>query len=234
MTYLYYDKNGNPLEKRSSFFSEFGTYIHSILQLYLTGQLSISELSTYYVLHFAEQVRSPPPNSKVRNNYFTQGFEYFERFNYPKREILGVEQKMNFEFAGRQWIGYIDVCSRDRDNRLIITDHKSRTLKPRSNRKKPTKTDKELDDYLRQLYVYAVAVKESSGVYPDTLEFNCFRSNIFIRESFKPERLHEVEDWANTEIEYIITNSDWSAKPDFWRCSYLCDVCEHCEYRNLM
>jgi hypothetical protein len=107
-------------------------------------------------------------------------------------------------------------------------------LKPRSKRSKPTKHDAELDEYLRQLYVYSAAIKGKYGRYPDILEFNCFRSQAMIQEPFESKRLYTVEDWASKTIDSIATNDKWSAKPDYWRCNYLCDVCDHCEYKGLI
>ena len=151
--------------------------------------------------------------------------------SFPKRDVLGVEQQVSFEFAGRPWTGFIDLISEE-DGKLIITDHKSRTLKPRSNRASPTKSDLELDSYYKQLYVYSAPVKELYGKYPDALEFNCFRSQTMIQEPFREDKFHRMEQWSKKEIEKIIVNDDWEARPDYWRCHYLCDVSGDCEYRN--
>lgn len=231
LTYLYRDKNGRKLPKQSGFFAEFGSYVHLIMQMYLSGELKKSELSTYYVSHFAENVRSKAPNHKIHNNYFKQGFYYLDKINFPDRKIVGVEESVEFMFAGKPWMGFIDVISDD--NQLIITDHKSRTLKPRSNRSKKTKSDAELDDYLRQLYVYSAAVKQKFDRFPDVLEFNCFRSQTMIQEPFNLKRFHEVEQWAEDEIESITRNDNWEPRPEYWRCSYLCDMCKECEFSKM-
>lgn len=232
LTYLYRDENGKPLKKKSGFFAEFGSYIHLILQMYLSGVLPKKELSTFYVTHFKSNVRAKAPNQKIYKNYFEQGFQYLDSISFPKRKILGVEERVDFTFVGKPWTGFIDVVGDD--NRLIITDHKSRTLKPRSKRSKPTKSDAELDDYLRQLYVYSAAVKDKYQRFPDILEFNCFRSQTIIQEPFDIQRYHMVEQWAKEEINRITCNNRWQANPDYWRCNYLCDVCRECEYKGLV
>lgn len=231
LTYLYRDDYGKKPGRKSGFFAEYGTYMHLILQLYLSGILPRHELSAFYVAHFKENVRAKPPNQKIFQNYFEQGFQYFDTIEFPKRNILDVEERVDFTFAGKPFTGFIDVVSDD--NRLIITDHKSRTLKPRSTRKKPTKADAELDDYLRQLYIYSAAVNDKYGRFPDLLEFNCFRSQIMIREPFDMKQYSLVEQWAGEEIDRITCNDSWKACPDYWRCNYLCDVCEECEYKGL-
>lgn len=230
LTYLYKDENGQPVKKQSGFFAEFGSYMHLILQMHIDGILRKEDLPAFYLKHFAANVRSTPPNPKIYQSYFEQGLRYVETIDFPKREIIGVEQNVSFTFAGKPWTGFIDVVSDD--GQLIITDHKSRTLKPRSNRHKKTKADEELDEFLRQLYVYSAAVKETCGRFPDILEFNCFRSGIMIQEPFDLKRYWQVEDWAKRQIETITMNDNWNADPDFWRCNYLCDVCKHCEVKH--
>lgn len=74
LSYLYRDENGRSLKKKSGFFAEFGSYMHMILQMYLSGLLEKERLSTYYVAHFKENVFSKAPNSKIYMNYFQQGF----------------------------------------------------------------------------------------------------------------------------------------------------------------
>ena len=229
LTYLYRDRDGRHLRKRSCFFAEYGSYIHLILQMYFRGLLRKEDLPTFYVRHFEKNVRAKAPNRKIYLNYFKQGFSYFEQLAFPEREIVGVEDQVGFTFAGKPFTGFIDLESRD--GRLIITDHKSRALKPRSNRSKPTKSDMELDSYLRQLYVYSAAVQEKFGQYPDILEFNCFREQRLIQEPFDRKRYEQVQDWAKREIESITKCDTWEANPDYWRCNYLCDVCDHCEHR---
>lgn len=232
LTYLYRDEHGKPLKKKSGFFAEFGSYMHLILQMYLSGILPQKELSTFYISHFKDNVHAKAPNIKIYHNYFEQGFKYLDSISFPKRKILGVEERVDFNFAGKPFTGFIDVVSDD--DRLIITDHKSRTLKPRSNRAKATKADAELDDYLRQLYVYSAAVNNKYQRFPDILEFNCFRSQELIQEPFNIERYHAVEQWANEEINHVICNDNWQACPDYWRCNYLCDVYRECEYKGLV
>jgi hypothetical protein len=232
LTYLYRDEHGKSIKKKSGFFAEYGSYMHLILQMYLSGILPRKDLSTFYVAHFNDNVHAKAPNPKIYHNYFEQGFHYFDKISFPQRNILGVEQHVDFTFAGKPFTGFIDVVSDD--GHLIITDHKSRALKPRSKRSKPTKADAELDDYLRQLYVYSAAVKNEYGRFPDLLEFNCFRSQTMIQEPFNPERFYLVEDWAKSEINRITCNDSWKANPDYWRCNNLCDVCHECEYRGLV
>lgn len=208
--------------------------MHSIMQQYLTGVLTKNELVPYYLTHFLTEITGKAPTQKIYQSYLEQGRQYLKTLSFPARKILKVEDEMHFEFAGHPFTGFLDLMSEDEDGKLYITDHKSRALKPRSNRSKPTQSDVELDKYLRQLYIYAHAVHSLYGRYPDYLEFNCFRTNTWICEPFSIERMQEVEKWARDLIDRITSESKWNAHLEFWFCKHLCDVAEECEYEDLL
>lgn len=208
--------------------------MHSIMQQYLTGVLTKNELVPYYLTHFLTEITGKAPTQKIYQSYLEQGRQYLKTLSFPARKILKVEDEMHFEFAGHPFTGFLDLMSEDEDGKLYITDHKSRALKPRSNRSKPTQSDVELDKYLRQLYIYAHAVHSLYGRYPDYLEFNCFRTNTWICEPFSIERMQEVEEWARDLIDRITSESKWNANLEFWFCKHLCDVAEECEYEDLL
>ena len=208
--------------------------MHSIMQQYLTGVLTKNELVPYYLTHFLTEITGKAPTQKIYQSYLEQGRQYLKALSFPARKILKVEDEMHFEFAGHPFTGFLDLMSEDEDGKLYITDHKSRALKPRSNRSKPTQSDVELDKYLRQLYIYAHAVHSLYGRYPDYLEFNCFRTNTWICEPFSIERMQEVEAWAKDLIDRITSESKWNAHLEFWFCKHLCDVAEECEYEDLL
>ena len=215
---------------QSKFFAQYGSLMHSILQQYLTGVLPQKSLVAYYVSHFISDITEKAPSRKIYLDYLEQGRQYLKTLSFPARKILKVEDEMRFEFAGHPVIGLLDVRSEDDSGKLYITDHKSRALKPRSHRVKPTQSDRELDQYLRQLYIYASAVSQLYGRYPDFLEFNCFRTRTWICEPFQYERMVEVEAWAARLIEKITATDDWYANFSFWFCKHLCDVQADCEY----
>lgn len=208
--------------------------MHSIMQQYLTGVLTKNELVPYYLTHFLTEITGKAPTQKIYQSYLEQGRQYLKTLSFPARKILKVEDEMHFEFAGHPFTGFLDLMSEDEDGKLYITDHKSRALKPRSNRSKPTQSDVELDKYLRQLYIYAHAVHSLYGRYPDYLEFNCFRTNTWICEPFSIERMQEVEEWARDLIDRITSENKWNAHLEFWFCKHLCDVAEECEYEDLL
>lgn len=210
------------------FFAEYGSFMHKIIELNLNGVLKSEDTLKYYLTYFSKNITGQAPNIKVFNNYFKQGYLYTNYLYHPYRErVTDVERKLYFKIGDNRFVGIIDTVI---DNGNIILDNKSRILKPRSNRKVPTLYDKELDKYLRQLYVYAAALYDNNKILPEYIGFNCFRSNDIILEEFKENNYKDTLTWLDLMIKKIKDEEKWNPIPEYFKCKYLCDVCRHCEY----
>lgn len=214
------------------FFSDYGSFMHKLIELYLRGFLEKEELTGAYVSGFRKNVRGKAPSNRIFKSYFDQGYDYLSEIDFPYLSPVGVEQKVDFLVGDKPFTGIIDCVAMD-DGKLVILDNKSRALKPRSGRKKPTVSDAELDSYLRQLYLYSVPMEQLYHTYPDRLEFNCFRTGQLISEPFQEDALGTTKEWALQTIEKITENDDWSPQMDYWKCRYLCDLNQHCEYYQM-
>lgn len=215
--------------KKPMFFSEYGSFIHKLIEQYLTGKIKKEDLAGEYLARFKGEVRGVAPNKDIFKSYFEHGLSYLSNINFPYPDPLCVEHMVEFKIGDKPFTGIIDCVAKDKDG-IILVDNKSRALKERSKRKKPTKSDAELDEYLRQLYLYSIPIKDTFHCYPARLEFNCYRTGQLISEPFREEELERAKQWAADSIETITNNEDWSPKLDFWKCRYLCDFCDECEY----
>lgn len=229
--YRFYLKYIKKLKGVRHFFSDYGSFMHLIIQKFLTGELKCSEIVGYYLTNFRRNVVGRAPNQNIFNNYFQQGLEYLKNAEMPSGEIIGVEKEVSFDLKGKEFIGYIDMVSRNQG--IDIVDNKSRALKPRSNRKKPTISDEELDKYLRQLYIYAIPIEKEFNECPRNLCFNCFRTQTNIVEPFNKKVYEDTKKWALDTIENITKEEQWKPNIDWWKCRYLCDVCNECEYYQM-
>ena len=216
-------------DKKPMFFSDYGSFMHKLIEQYLRGFLERNELVEAYLYGFRRSIRSKAPNSKIFKSYFEQGYDYLSDIDFPYMSPVGVEQKVSFSIGDKPFIGIIDCVAVD-DGKLVILDNKSRALKPRSGRKKPTVSDQELDSYLRQLYLYSVPMEQLYHTYPVRLEFNCFRTGQLISEPFREEEFEKTKEWALKSIDTITRNEDWSPKIDYWKCKYICDLSDDCCY----
>lgn len=218
--------------KTPLFFSDFGSFVHHILELYLNGLLQKEELSSFYLTRFSRKVAGEAPSPQIYKSFFNAGLNYLRTIDFCDPHPEAVEWKTEFKLGDNSFVGIIDVVS-NKDGTLAIIDHKSHPLKPRSGRAKPTKGDKELDDYLRQLYLYSIPVYEKYGKFPDKLMFNCFRTGVLVEEDFSEEKFSEVCQWALDLIEQIAKCEYWTAEPEFFKCKYLCDCHDSCDYHEM-
>ena len=229
--YRFYLKYIKKIKGVRHFFSDYGSFMHLIIQKFLTGELKKSELVGYYLTNFRRNIVGKAPSQSIFQNYFQQGLEYLKNIQMPDDEIIGVEKEVSFNLNGKDFIGYIDRVSRS--GGIDITDNKSRALKPRSKRKKPTKTDEELDKYLRQLYIYSIPIEDEFHECPKRLCFNCFRTQTDIVEPFDKDAYESTKKWALDTIETISQEENWKPNIEWFRCRYLCDVCNECEYYQM-
>lgn len=231
--YGFYLKYIDGCEEAPMFFSDFGSLVHDILARYYGGKITREAAESEYLIRFPAEVRGKAPSHDIRVNYFAQGLLCMRALSPIPGKILGIEEYVRFRIFDLQFIGFIDLIYTDEHDKLIILDHKSRTLRPRSKRRKPTKTDEELDSYLRQLYMYAIPVKEMFGRYPDYLEFNCYRSGERIKEEFHTEALEATKEWAVGVIDRIRAEKEWNPDMEFWKCNNICGLHDQCEYAQM-
>lgn len=222
LKYIYNDDRG-----QTNFYAGFGSYMHRIHELFYTGVLKREELLQYYIEHFDEV-----GNHKGRSKYFVEGLNYFEGgMSIIPSSVVGVEQRINFKVGEYDFTGIIDLLYRNEDGTLTICDHKSHPLQPRSNRKKPTASDKELDEYLKQLYLYAHGVHQLGLGSVGVLQFNCFRVMSTVENIYSKEKEEEAVEWAVNTIKNIESADEFPPFDDWFYCHNLCDHREVCEYK---
>ena len=217
-------------EKQPCFFASYGSFVHSLTEQFYSGKASAASLVSRYLLEFRTEVEGRAPSFKIFDSYFRQGLAYLQNLKPLSGSVLSTEQEVHFTVGDKPFVGFVDLVCRDEDGRLCIVDHKSRALKPRSGKEKPTRSDAELDRYLRQLYLYSIPVSEQYGRTPDRLIFNCYRTGEWISEDFRPEGLAEAKAWALSSIAQINSAQGWPPNVDFWKCRYLCGLAHECEY----
>ena len=108
--------------------------------------------------------------------------------------------------------GVIDLIFRDSQGRLILQDYKS----------KKGFTKEELPKYRRQLYLYSLYCKETTGEYPDILRFSLFRKQKNIDIPFKEEDLNESKEWCKNTVKEIREAFDYPKNPSEFFCEHLC------------
>lgn len=230
--YRFFLKYISKCEDADKFYASYGSFMHKLIENYYKGILSKDEMLTEFLTGFSSNVKGTRPQESTVQKYIKCGVEYlagFQPFKYP---MIDVEKRVEFDIDGLKFIGYIDYLGEENGEYYII-DNKSRDLKPRSNREKPTVKDKELDSMLRQLYIYSAAVKQEYGKFPKALCFNCFKSGVFIEEPFRKEAYNEAIEWVKRSVADIKSTDDFYPNREFFSCYYICGVSDDCIYDQI-
>lgn len=235
--YLQYIKK---IEQDGNGFSQYGTFVHELLEKYARNELLIFELLDEYKDNFTKYVTYDfPPNKYVdlAQTYFQGGLDYFTSFEgFDEYKILEVEKKVEFNIDKYPFVGYIDLVVENKDGDVEIIDHKSKDLsKPRKSTWEDVdkRRNSEFYEYLRQLYIYAIPLIENENVTPKYLNFNCFRKQKWIKVPFIQEDYEESKEWALGVINKLYADEDMKnvyAK-DFF-CNYICGVARYCPMSN--
>lgn len=221
------------LHGKDLFFASYGSFMHKLIEKYYKEGLTSQQLVTLYLQDFKNKVPGCAPNPKIFEGYFLGGLQYLQNIQPFPYAVVGVEKSVKFKFGDLPVVGFVDFVG-EKDGEIYIVDHKSRHLKPRSKRKKPTKTDEELDEYLRQLYIYSIPVAKEFGKTPAYLCFNCFRDGILIEEPFKEKMYEEARSWFLNMISEIRVQTEFRPCLDYFKCTNLCEMQDECEYYELM
>lgn len=222
-----------PIRDDDKFYASYGSFMHSIIERFYKNELKKEAMVSEFLSRFQTDVKGERPAASIVNKYINAGIEYLKSFNQFPFNMLAVEERLDFEIDGIKMVGIIDYIG-ELDGELYIVDNKSRDMKPRSSRKKPTLKDKELDEMLKQLYLYSYAVKQKYGKFPKELCFNCFRTNTFISEPFVEQAYIETINWAKEKIEEIKNEEDFLPNIEYFCCTYICGINKECEYDEVV
>lgn len=191
-------------------FSDWGTFMHSIMERYFKHELEFFELSQVYIDGYDEAVVNAfPPNKfcDLSERYYAAGKEYLDNFDglFEDCEILGVEQKVRLSIDGRPFVGVIDLLLRSPDG-IIVADHKSKSA---------FKSKREQAEYARQLYLYALFVKEKYGEWPIKLVFHMVRSGGKLVEiPFVEDDAMAAKQWFLDTIDTIYADEKFISEPN--------------------
>lgn len=224
-------------KSENGFFGEYGSLIHKILEKYEKGELSLFELNQYYEDHFdADVPHNAPPNKfvDIRQSYYEKGMDYFDNIDLDleKYEVLGVEKKVEFTIAGKDFVGYIDLLVRDKETgEIIIIDHKSASIKILKNGNISKSDQQHFLEFKRQLYLYSIQILKEYGTV-SKLKWNMFKDQKWIEIPWSQSEYEEAIKWAEDTLKLIESEKEWSPKQDFYYCNYLCGQRNHaCEYK---
>lgn len=230
--YRFYLKYISGCKEAPQFYASYGSFMHKLIEEFYKGIITKEEMLTKFLFGFQENVIGRRPQQSTVEKYIQLGIEYLKGFTPFPYNMVAVEKKVEFELGGKKFIGFIDYLG-EKDGEYYIVDNKSRELKPRSGRKKPTVKDQELDEMLKQLYLYAAAIKQEYGKFPNALCFNCFKNRVFIEEPFSEKTFSETIEWFLKTVDDIADENEFLPRIDFFGCNYICGVNGECCYYEM-
>lgn len=230
--YRFFLKYIKECSETPQFYSSYGSFMHKLIEEFYRGEISKENLTTKFLADFRSEVKGQRPAESTVLKYINLGCEYLDNFSPFPFNMIDVEKKIYFQIGDVNLVGIIDYIG-ERNGDLCIVDNKSRDLRPRSQKKQPTDKDNELDNMLKQLYVYAAAVKKEYGSFPKYLCFNCFKSGVFIEEPFDMAAYESTIEWLMKSIEEIKDADDFCPSMDYFGCTYICGVHDDCCYYEM-
>lgn len=224
-------------KSENGFFGEYGSFIHKILEKYISGELSLFDLNQYYEENFNESVpHDAPPNKYVdiRQSYYDKGIEYLNNIDLDldRYEILGVEKEIHFTIEDKDFVGYIDLLVKDKEtDEIIIIDHKSASIKILKNGSISKTDQKHFLEFKRQLYLYSIPIVKEYGSV-SKLKWNMFKDQKWIEIPWKQEEYDEAIQWAKDTLKLIENEFLWLPNQDYYYCNYLCGQRNNaCEFK---
>lgn len=233
--YIVQDEDEYPEEQ--NYFAQVGGFVHKILAKVFDGKLNADDAFNYFIENFDYNVTTTTYGN-IMDSTYEKCAEYFSDADSIKNlvgncDIVGVEQKAEFELEGRKFIGFIDLLLRDKyDNRFVVVDHKSGEYPFKANGEVKANA-KSFDKYKKQLYLYAHWVHEKYGEFPKTLAWNHFKDGGKVASiQFDEDEYKDAISWFTSEIERIKQDEDFEPKKDYFYCNNLCAFRNSCEYKD--
>ena len=198
------------------------------MERYAKGEINLWDLTDLYQWEFdtavPEKFPTVPFCDDMRKLYYEQGLNFLKNFSgYSNKKILEVEHSFDHDIDDWIFTGVIDLVFEDEDGKLIIQDYKS---------KSKFKNKKEQAEYARQLYLYALHIKEKYGRYPDVLRFMMFRKNTIIDIPFNEASLEEAVGWARNTVAEIRDCWDFAPSCEEFYSENLCNHREYCDCKR--
>lgn len=217
-----------------NYYAEVGSYVHSILEMILKGNLSVDNAAQYFVDNYDNNVFYKTRDS-VMNKSFEACANYFADLDLNwlnDYDIIGVEKEIAIQIEQYTFTGYIDLLIREKNTGdYIVIDHKSAKYPLSKKTGKVLKaSESSFNSYKHQMYLYCHAIKDEFGVFPKWIIWNHFKEQEYVKIPFNMDEYENANRWLIDTIHEIEDESDYIETVDYFYCNNLCDFRNSCEY----
>lgn len=215
-----------------SFYADNGKAVHEVLEAVTSGEISVYDAPLLYLDKF-NNIQNKVKDS-IMSKTFDSCIDYLsglDEHTLDGYEIVGSELKINYKIGKYNFVGFIDLLLRDSDGNLIIVDHKSADYFLKKNGEPLAGTKKLYEGYVKQLYLYSMAVKQAYGEYPTKLVFNHFKDGgKRTVVEWRQEDCDATKEWAIETIKKIYKDKRFDAITKTGFCYRLCEYRYDCVY----
>jgi len=223
----------NKVPKVGNFFSDYGSFIHSVIEKYLNGELEIWDMLDYYQKNFSENIKNSPPvfMRTAWNDYYDAGSNFFENFDFDKSEfesihledfVKGTDRGINITIKP-------DLVLKDKTTgELTILDFKTSEI----TNKKGVVDKKKLQGYQDQLNLYVYFLFQFKNLEIKHCKLWFIRSNTFFDWDFEQYLVQDTLDKFVNSAKMIQQADEFPFNnSNSFMCNQLCGVRNDCEYR---
>lgn len=212
------------LERATNGWALVGTHAHETIEKYLLQEIGIENVLQYFIEHYPKEATFPTfGKTNLGLKLYDQLEEFFSTFKGFTTQTIGVEQKFEIQLdEENQLIGFIDRVFRKPNGRIGVVDYKISNVF----------NGQEIIKKSKQLFVYAWAIKEIYGEYPEDMYFHFLKTNDFIRVNFNEEALQKTKDWVWERINIMSNETEFAPNLNNFYCANLCSQRYNCKYFN--
>jgi len=218
------------IEKRKGVdnaFSQYGTFIHSILERHAKGELGAWEMLDAYVEGYDSAVTEPFPHNQyadLQQSYYRDGYDFLKNFDgLDDLDIIGTEIRFKEPLDDFTYTGIIDIVYKNKDGGIVVRDWKS---------KAKFSNKKEQAEFARQPLSYGLHILNKFNKPPVLLQFFMFRKNNIVNIPFNQKEYDEALTWIRESVKEIRACQDYPASPDQFFCSALCSYRNTCQLKR--
>ena len=221
-------------ERIGNAFSDYGSFVHLILEKYFKDELKLNELADFYQNNYNNYMFNNFPTypEGMGANYFTSGKNFFEKFNFDKSlyDIIFIEDYINAKFNNILLTVKPDLILKEKSTgKYILIDYKTAKLKTGKAYKE------QISEYKRQFLLYSYFLWTEKNIEIKQLKIWFIRDNKEITIDVDVAETMETMDWFETTIRHIKNEKEWkfnNSKENSYFCNNLCGVRNSCPMKN--
>jgi len=221
-------------DRSGNWYSDFGSFMHLVLEKYFGNELDIMELAQFYEENYGSNVLSPPPPypAGIADRYYADGLKFFDDFSFDKEkyEVIHLEDSIETTYNNIKLIVKPDLVLKEKSTGIVyLVDYK--TSDPF---KYPSPGKKKLAEYRQQMYLYSYFINHTTDIKINKIKLWFVRLNRFEEFDYVEKDAEEVINWfyngvLNIQVEEEFPPCD--TKKNKFFCTQLCSVSQFCQYK---